>query len=379
MDQRVYLDYCATTPVNPAVRAAMLPTLGEVFGNPSSLHQVGQEAAQLVEQARAQVAEGIGACPEEICFTSGATEADNLALIGVLRNHDPHHSHLITSAIEHHAILHTAQALEGDGYAVTYLPVDSSGLVDPEHVRQAIRPETTLISIMMVNNEVGTIQQIAEIGCIAHQHGILMHTDAVQGMGLLDVDVDDLAVDLLSLSAHKIYGPKGVGALYVRKGTPLTPITFGGPQESALRAGTENVPGIVGLSAAVKLITEHKAEERERLNGLRQHLITGLQEAIPTMIVNGSPTRFAPHIASVSFPGADGEMMLFRLNMQGIAVSMGSACTAEDIEPSHVLMAMGLPVSQIEGTLRLSMGYPTTSHDIDYVCEVLPVVVAQCR
>lgn len=379
MPRRVYLDYGATTPVDPAVRAAMLPTLGEAFGNPSSLHQEGREAAQLIEWARGQVAQGIRANPEEVCFTSGATEANNLALSGVLRKRDPRHGHLVTSAIEHHAVLHTAQALEGDGYGVTYLPVGSNGLVDPEDVRKAIRPETALISVMMVNNEVGTMQQIAEIGRIARQHGILMHTDAVQGVGLLDVAVDDLAVDLLSLSAHKIYGPKGVGALYVRKGTQLTQIIFGGSQESGLRAGTENVPGIVGLGAAVELTNEHKVEERERLSELRQRLITGLQEAIPTMIVNGSSTRFAPHIASVSFPGADGEMMLFRLNMQGVAVSMGSACTAEDVEPSHVLMAMRLPVSQIEGTLRLSTGYPTTSDDIDYVCEVLPVVVAQCR
>ncbi len=377
MTRRVYLDYCATTPVHPAVRQAMRPALEDVYGNPSSLHWAGQQAAQMVAEARACVAGGIGAAPEEVYFTSGATEADNLALAGVLRTSGG--GHLITAATEHHAILHCAAALEREGYSVTVLPVDSTGRVDPDDVRCAIRADTRLISVMMVNNEVGTIQPIRAIGQIARAHGVLFHTDAVQAVGLLDVDVDDLGVDLLSLSAHKIYGPKGIGALYVRSGTPITPLLFGGPQEATLRAGTENVPGIAGLGAAIRLVGEHKAEERKRLAGLRQRLIDNLTDCLPDAVVNGPALDCAPHIASISFPGADGEMMLFRLNACGIAASMGSACTAERIDPSHVLTAMGLPVNHIEGTLRLSMGYPTTADGINYVCEVLPALVRQCR
>jgi cysteine desulfurase len=350
-----------------------------VFGNPSSLHSAGQQAAALIEEARARVAAGIGAAPDEICFASGATEADNHALFGVMRARQQPGGHLITCAVEHHAVLHAAQALEREGVDVTYLPVDGVGLVNPDAVRKAIRPDTALISIMMVNNEVGAVQPIREIGRIAREHGILFHTDAVQAVGLFDVDVDELGVDLLSLSAHKIYGPKGIGALYIRRGVNVSPILYGGPQEATRRPGTENVPGIAGLGAAVQLTLEHKAEEYPRLQALRARLIEGLREAIPGTTVNGPLDMAAPHVASLSFPGVDGEMLLFRLNAEGIAASMGSACTAEDIQPSHVLVAMGLPREQIEGTLRLSLGFPTTVDDIDYVCEVLPVVAARCR
>ena len=270
MNPRIYLDYCATTPVHPEVRAAMLAALDEDFGNPSSMHWAGRRAGELVSQARADVAANIEADPQEIYFTSGATEADNLALFGVLRRYERGKAHLITTAVEHHAILHAAAQLKKEGYAVTVLPVDMQGLVDPQAVREAIRPDTVLISVMLVNNETGAIEPVAEIGAIAQEKGILMHTDAVQGMGLLDVNVDELKVDLLSLSAHKIYGPKGIGALYVRNAVAVHPLAFGGPQEQSLRPGTENVPGIVGLGAAVRLTREHKAEERKRLSDLAE-------------------------------------------------------------------------------------------------------------
>lgn len=379
MIPQVYLDYCATTPVAPEVRDAMLLTLEGLYGNPSSLHWLGREAGELVERARAQVAESVGAAPNEVCFTSGATEADNLALMGVLRARKQPDGHLITCQTEHHAVLHTAEALEREGYAITVLPVDSGGVIDPDDVRRAIRPDTALISVMLVNNEVGTIQPVQEIAAIAREHGVWMHTDAVQAVGLFDVDMAGLGVDLLALSGHKVYGPKGVGALVVREGVPLAPILFGGPQEGQRRAGTENVPGIVGLGAAMALASTRRAGEMARLNRLRAALVEGLLAAIPGAVCNGPPGGCAPHIVSMSFPGTDAEMMLFRLNVEGIAASMGSACNAEAIEPSHVLVAMGLPRQHAEGTLRFSLGHPTTQDEIDYLLEVLPVVVAESQ
>lgn len=364
MGGNIYLDYCATTPIHAEVREAIRPTLEELYGNASSMHPAGQAAAEALQQARLQVAEGIGCRPHEVYFTSGATEADNLALLGVLRNHAPGTAHLITTAVEHHAVLHAAEQLEREGYAVTYLPVDGRGLVSPEAVRAAIRPDTVLISVMMVNNEVGAIQPIAKIGRIARGKGVLFHTDAVQALGLLKVDVESLAVDLLSLSAHKIYGPKGVGALYVREGVTVRPLLYGGTQENDLRPGTENVPGIVGLGAAVAFTSRHKGKEYGRLSGLRQLLAEGLRRATPSVIVNGPETAVSPHVLSASFPGASAELMLLHLNHRGIAVSMGSACTATTIAPSHVLTAMNLPAEQIEGTLRVSLGYPTRERDV---------------
>lgn len=365
MSSRIYLDYCATTPVHPSVRDAMLRALDMDFGNPSSMHWAGQDSRRLMDQARMDVARGIGCRPTAIHFTSGATEADNLALFGTLRRFPSNEAHLITSAIEHHAVLHAAQHLEQEGYSVTYLPVDEYGLVNADDVRRAIRPETKLISVMYVNNEIGSVQPIAEIGRIAREHKILFHTDAVQGVGLFDVNVDDLNVDLLSLSAHKIYGPKGIGALFVRAGIELSPMLFGGPQEGMLRAGTENVPGIVGLGAAMNLVREHRAEESARILQLRKSLINGLQSICPEMIVNGPEGAVAPHVLSISFVGADAEMMLIRLNNEGVAVSLGSACNSESIEPSHVLTAMKLPQEQIESTLRFSLGMPTTTDELD--------------
>lgn len=381
MGSRIYFDYCATTPIHASVREKISRALDVDFGNPSSLHWAGNDSKQILTQARADVAEGIGCRTEEITFTSGATEADNLALFGVLRRFPPDKAHLITSSIEHHAIMHAAQELERAGYPVTFLPVDENGLVNPEDVKCAIRPETKLISVMYVNNEVGSIQPISETGRIAHEHNILFHTDAVQAMGLFDVNVDDLNVDLLSLSAHKIYGPKGIGALYVRSGVEVTPMIVGGPQEGSLRAGTENVPGIAGLGAAVKLVRQHHADERTRLSGLRKYLMDGLQTIGSTVVVNGLEEKTAPHILSVSFPGADAEMMQIRLNGEGIAVSLGSACNSKSIEPSHVLTAMGLPRERIELTLRISLGMPTAMEELekllDAMTRVLPRVMIQ--
>lgn len=371
MSHRIYLDYCATTPVHPNVRNRMLEALDANFGNPSSLHWAGKDAQRLVDQARADVAGGIGCRPDEIIFTSGATEADNLALFGILKLFPSKEAHLITSAIEHHAVLHAAHRLEQEGYAVTYLAVDKHGLVNSEDVRKAIRPQTKLISIMSINNEVGSIQPVSEIGKIAREHNILFHTDAVQAVGLFDVDVDELNADLLSLSAHKIYGPKGVGALYVRSGIELFPMLFGGSHERARRAGTENVPGIVGMGAAMKLIREHRAGEHARLTGLRKYLVDGLQAPGLDGTVNGLEDTTSPHFISVSFPGTDAEMLQIRLNNEGVAVSLGSACTSKSIEPSHVLTAMGLPREQIEATLRISLGMFTTEAEMDEFMNVL--------
>jgi cysteine desulfurase len=381
MSSRIYLDYCSTTPVHSSVREKMSRALEVDFGNPSSMHWAGKDSKQLITQARTEVADGIKCRPDEIIFTSGATEADNLALFGTLHQFPPNKAHLITSSIEHHAILHAAECLEREGYSVTYLPVDENGLINSKDVWNAIRPETKLISIMYVNNEVGSIQPIAEIGRIARERNIRFHTDAVQAVGFFDVNVDDQNVDLLSLSAHKIYGPKGIGALYVRSGLELSPMLVGGPQENSLRAGTENVPGIVGLGVAMDLVRQHRADERARLLGLRKYLIDGLQAIGPAVIVNGSEKEVAPHILSVSFAGVDAEMMLIRLNGEGFAVSLGSACNSKSIEPSHVLTAMKLPQDRIESTLRISMGMPTTQEELDLfinaVASVLPRVMVQ--
>lgn len=371
MDTGIYFDYCATTPVHPDVRDRILRTLDAEFGNPSSLHWAGKDANLALYRARVEVAQGIGSRPDEIIFTSGATEADNLAILGTLHQFPPQEAHLITSTIEHHAVLHAVRQLEREGYSVTYLPVDQNGLVNLDDVRRSIRPETKLLSVMYVNNETGSIQPIAEIGRIAREHGVLFHTDAVQAVGLFNVDVNDFNVDMLSLSAHKIYGPKGIGALYIRSGVKITPLILGGPQEQSLRAGTENLPGISGLGAAMTLVRQRRKEEHARLLELKNYLIDGMQNLGLGMIVNGSPEWTAPHVVSVSFMGADAEMLLIRLNADGIAVSLGSACNSKSVEPSHVLTAMRLTQEQIEATLRISLGMPTTRQEIDLLLEAL--------
>ncbi len=378
MTDILYFDYCATTPVDAEVLKAMLPLLGEQFGNPSSMHQPGRHARTLMEKARTFTAEGLGAEPGEVLFTSGATESTNLALRGAMHALAPKKTHLIISAVEHHATLHTARSLEDEGFELTILPVDQDGLVSLHDVRQAVQPKTGLISIMMVNNEVGSVQDTAGIGVLAREMGVLFHTDVVQAVNCFDVNVNKLNADLVSISAHKIYGPKGVGALYIRSGVEILPELTGGSQEHRLRAGTENVSGIVGLGKAMELRNHSFPKRFERMSILREKFLTGLLSQIPECVING-PRDAAPHIISVSFPDVSGEMLLFHLDQVGVAASMGSACTSESIEPSHVLLAMGLSADGIEGTLRISMGEPTTSDDIERLLDLLPDAVENSR
>lgn len=374
----VYLDHAATTPVHPEVIAAMLPYFQPMYGNASSVHAFGRKGRMAIDNAREVLAKALGAQPNEIYFTSGGTESDNIALVGVAEAMADKGRHIITSSIEHHAILDTCAHLAKKGYEITYLPVDSEGLVNPEDVKAAIRPDTILISIGHANNEMGAIQPIAEIGAIAKAHGVYLHTDAVQSFGILPVDVNELQVDLLSLSGHKIYGPKGIGALYVRRGTRIRPIMFGGGQERKMRPGTENVPGIVGLAKAVELAMADREEQAERLTQLRDKLIAGLT-AVPDVKLNGHPEKRLPGNVNVSVKYVEGESLILSLDLRGIAVSSGSACTSGSLDPSHVLIAMGLDHLQAHGSLRLTLGRDTTEEDIDYVLEVFPEVVARLR
>lgn len=375
----IYMDYAATTPVHPDVFKAMEPYFKERYGNPSSLHYKGQEARQAIEQAREQIAQGIGATPEEIIFTGCATEANNMALIGIAYANMDKGDHIITSTIEHHAVLGPAQWLEKRNFRVTYVPVDSTSLVDPDDIKKALTDKTILISIMHANNEVGTIEPIAEIGALAKERGIYFHTDAVQTVGLLDVNVDQLNVDLLSIAAHKIYGPKGVGALYVRKGTVIEAFLHGGEQEKYRRGGTENVPGIVGFGKAMEIARLTKTEERERLRALRDKLIQGAKSSIDGVQLTGHPVLRLPNHASFCFADCDGESVLLQLSLQGIAASMGSACTSGSLEPSHVLLAMGIPPELARGALRLTLGKWTEAQHIDYLLERLPQIVSSVR
>lgn len=377
--RHVYMDHAATTPTAPAVVEAMLPYFTERFGNPSSIYGWGREARKAVEQAREQVARVLGALPQEIIFTSGGSEADNLALKGVALANRNKGNHLITTAIEHHAVYDTAKSLEDLGFEITYVPVDQYGRVDPDDVRRAITSRTVLISVMTANNEVGTIQPIAEIGKVAREHQIPFHTDAVQAMGAIPVNVDELHVDLLSLSAHKFYGPKGMGALYVRRGVRTTPLIHGGGQERKRRAGTENVPGIVGLAKALEMATESLQERGKATAALRDRLVQGVLERIPRTRYNGHPTDRLPNNASFCFEFVEGESLLLNLDLSGVAASSGSACTSGALEPSHVLLAMGLPHEIAHGSLRLTLGRENTEEDVDYVLEILPGIVSKLR
>ena len=385
--RRVYLDHAATTPVHPRVREAMLPYLEDKFGNPSSLHGFAQEAAQAMEQARRSLAELIGAQPEEIIFTSGGSEADTTALFGVFHTRHgkagPERSrtgnHIVTTAIEHHAVLHTCQALEKRGARVTYLPVDEHGLVTPEQVAEAIGDDTILVSVMHANNEIGTVQPIADIGGVCRERGVAFHTDAVQTVGHVAVDVAAINADLLSLSAHKFYGSKGVGALYKRKGIRITPLIFGGGHERGLRSGTENVPGIAGLGAAARVAMEEMAAEAPRQAALRDRLLDGIEERIPDTIRTGHPTQRLPNSASVCIRYIEGESMLLNLDFAGIAASSGSACTSGSLEASHVLLAIGLEHDVVHGSLRLTLGRDNAAEDIDYVLDTLPPIVDKLR
>ena len=377
--RQVYLDNSATTPVRPEVVAAMLPYLGEVAGNASSLHMFGQRAKRALEEARASVAAALGASPLEVYFTSGGTESDNQAIFGVAQALKDKGRHLITTRIEHHAVLHACQWLESQGYEVTYLPVDRQGVVDLTALREAIRPDTVLVSLMLANNEVGTVQPVQEAAAIAHERGTLLHTDAVQAVGKMPVDVNQLGVDLLSLTAHKFGGPKGVGALYVRRGTPITPLLRGGQQEGGLRPGTQNVAGVVALATALKLAVEELPSESRRLADLRDRLQAGIVERIGQVAINGHPERRLPNILNASFTGVEGESLLLALDVKGIAVSTGSACAAGSTEPSHVLRAMGLDPVLAQGSLRFSLGHATSREDVDYTLEALAEVVTTLR
>ena len=380
---RVYLDYNATTPVDPAVLEAMLPFLGADFGNAGSVHTPGQLARAAVDAARDSVAALIGAAPNEIVFTSGGTESDNLAIFGTVARSSSPRKHVITTAIEHHAILHACEELSRQGVEVTVVPVrkggDAQGIVDPEEIRRAICPETVLITVMHANNELGTIQPIEEIARIAADAGVCFHCDAVQSAGKVELDVEKLGVDLLSVSAHKFCGPKGIGALYVRAGRQISPRAWGGHAERDRRAGTENVPGIVGIGKAAELARNLLAEDSARIRSLRDRLETTLFERIPNVRLNGDRNRPVPNTSNLSFRGAGGEALLIALDLQGLACSTGAACSSGSTEPSHVLLAAGLSHDDARSSLRFSFGRPSTAADLDRAIETIPSVVERIR
>ena len=376
---RIYLDNAATTAVSPEVLTAMLPYFTECYGNPSSIHSTGRDAHKAVDAARRQVAAAINADPSEIYFTAGGSESDNWAIKGTAFAKRDKGNHIITTAIEHHAVLHTCQWLEKQGFEVTYLPVDENGLVSVEDVEKAITDRTILISVMAANNEIGTIEPIAEIGALARSRGILFHTDAVQAVGAIPLDVKAMNIDMLSMSGHKFHGPKGIGALYIRKGVRLDTLIAGGAQERGKRAGTENLPGIVGIGKAIEIATRDMEANAERLTRLRDKLIQGILENIPDVRLNGHPTRRLPNNVNVSVRYIEGEALLLRLDLAGIAGSSGSACTSGSLDPSHVLLAIGLPHEIAHGSLRLTLGTDTTEADIDEVLDKLPGIVKNLR
>ena len=371
------MDHSATTATDPAVTEAILPYFSEKYGNPSSLYTIGRQARRAIEEARQHVADLIGAKKEEIIFTGSGTESDNLAIKGSVLKNRGKGDHIITSSIEHHAVLHTCKYLEKNGFKVTYLPVSKDGIVNPADVEKAITPQTILITIMHANNEIGTIQPIEEIGKIAKEKQITFHTDAVQTAGKIPVNVDALGVSMLSVSAHKIYGPKGVGALYLRKGTAIEPQLHGGGHERNIRSSTENVPGIVGFGKASELAKERLPHE-SNLTALRDSLIKGVLE-IEDSYLNGHPTKRLPNNANFRFSFIEGESMILNLDMKGVAASTGSACSSTSLEPSHVLMAVGLRPEEAHGSLRLTLGRENTQEDVDYVISVLPDIVKKLR
>ena len=375
----VYLDYSATTPVKEDVLKEMLPYFSEKFGNPSSLYDKGLEAKDAVSHAREQVAALIQADPKEIIFTAGGTEADNWVVFGVADKLKAKGNHIITTKVEHHAMLHSCQFLEKHGYEVTYLDIDKEGKVDPSQLEAAITDKTILISVMMVNNEIGTIQPIKELAAIAKAHNIMFHTDAVQALGNIPIDVKALGVDLMSLSSHKIYGPKGTGALYIRKGVQLPSFIHGGGQENKKRAGTENLTGIIGFGKASELARLHFDEHVAHCKALRDHLIDRVLKEIPDTFLNGTREDRHPGNANITFEYIEGEAILLLLNQFGISVSTGSACSSASLEPSHVLSALGVPVEMIHGTVRFTVGDDTTMEDIDYVVDCLKKVVSRLR
>ena len=379
MEQFVYADNAATTKLSPAVLEAMMPYLTEEYGNPSSLYRFGNHAKRAIEQARKEVADVLGAEPFEILFTGGGTEADNWVKEIMRSLKARGKNHFITSAVEHHALLHSAQRLQKEGFEVTFIPVDREGQIDPEQVRAAIRPETGLVSIMFANNEIGTIYPIQEIGAICRQAGVLFHTDAVQAAGHLPINVKEMNIDLLSLSAHKFHGPKGVGAFYCRRGIPLPSLIDGGAQERSKRAGTENVAGIVGLGAALRLANEEMSQTSARVSAMRDRLIDGILQTVPMCRLNGPRHNRLPGNCNISFLGIEGESLLLRLDLAGIAASSGSACASSSLDPSHVLLAIGLPHEVAHGSVRLSLSDYNTEEDVDYILEKLPEIVSTLR
>lgn len=376
---KVYMDNAATTKLSPDVLNAMMPYLTDIYGNASSVHAFGREAREGVEHARNQVAAAINASPDEIFFTAGGTESDNMAIKGVAHKYAKKGKHIITTAIEHHAVLHTCEALEKEGYEVTYLPVDEDGLISVEQVRAAMRDDTLLVTVMFANNEVGTIEPIAEIGALCRERNVLFHTDAVQAVCHIPIDVRAMNIDLMSISAHKFHGPKGIGALYCRKGIVLEPVIVGGAQERKRRAGTENVAGIVGLGAAIERAHKNMATDMARVSALRDKLISGILKDIPHVKLNGHPTQRLPQNVNFSIRYIEGESILLMLDINGIAASSGSACTSGSLDPSHVLLAMGIPHEIAHGSLRLTLSDMTTDEEVDYVLEALTKTVKRLR
>jgi cysteine desulfurase len=376
---RIYFDHNATTPLAPEVLAAMMPYLTEEFGNASSIHAFGQNAREAVEEARTQVAALLGSGAAEVMFTSGGTESNNHAILGAVGAASGEAKHIITSAIEHVAVLDVCKALAKSGVDLTILPVDRDGLVNPENVHRAIRPETAVITVMFANNETGTIEPIEEIGKIAAEKGIVFHVDAVQAAGKIPIDVEKLGVDLLSISAHKFCGPKGVGALYIRKGTQLNPLLYGGHSERDRRPGTEDVAAIAGMGKAAEMARIGMREESERILSLRDHLERGLLERVTPSWVNGARAPRVPNTSNMTFPFIEGEAMVIALDLKGIACSTGAACSSGAVEPSHVLIALGLPPEDARATLRLSLGHQTTEAEIDIALETIPAVIERLR
>ena len=375
----IYLDNAATTKTAPEVVEAMLPYFSELYGNPSSVYQFSQKSKEAIAASRETIAGALGAKPEEIYFTAGGTEADNWAIKAAAEAYRAKGNHIITSKIEHHAVLHTCQWLEKQGYEVTYLDVDESGIVKLDQLKKAVRPETILISIMFANNEIGTIQPVKEIGQIAREHGILFHTDAVQAFGQIPIQVDELGIDMLSSSGHKLNGPKGIGFLYIRKGVKIRSFIHGGAQERKRRAGTENVPGIVGYGAAVERAVRTMEERTAMERKLRDHLIDRVLHEVPYTRLNGHRTRRLPNNANFSFQFVEGESLLIMLDMEGICGSSGSACTSGSLDPSHVLLAIGLPHEIAHGSLRLTLSEETTEEELDYVVEAIKKIVEKLR
>jgi cysteine desulfurase len=375
MNRRVYLDHNASTPVHPEVLEAMLPYFSERFGNPSSIHGFGREAREGLDTARETISGFLKVSKDEIVFTSGGTESDNMAIKGVAAARG--RGHFVTSAVEHHAVLRTCETLAKQGFDLTVVPVDGHGMVSPDDVRRAMRPDTILVTIMHANSEVGTIQPVAEIGRITREHGVTFHVDGVQTFGKLPLDLDALNIDLLSFSGHKIYGPKGIAGLYIRKGTKMASVQHGGEHERRRRAGTENVPGAVGLGKAVEVRARDMAEEETRVRTLRDRLWTGLSKRVPEVRLNGHPTERLPGTCNVCFRHIESESIVLGLDLKGIGVSAGSACTSGSVEPSHVLVAMGVPLDWAMGTVRCSLGRTTTAEDIDYVLDSVEPLAGQ--